>query len=207
MAKLNIIDYGISSRSVEEKREFLYNLDYQLKYIHEHDGYIRNMDPRNIYIDDDNHFPFFEDIYSISKSGFEDPNEIKIVNLLWLADLAFCLYLPEYHLENGLFSLDILSNNFEQLKTYFPDKDVNYYRGVFSNINTISYFSDYFQKIDNSNSKVAANAIQYIKSTPAGRAMALKDEESGLVNYVFITCVVFAIVILVLGFCFYFLKV
>lgn len=206
MAKLNIIDYGIASHSIEEKREFLYNLDYQLKYIHEHDGYVRNMDPRNIYVDDSNNFPYFEDFYSISKSGFENPNEIKKVNLLWLADLAFCLYLPDYHLENGLFSLEVLNSNFEQIKTYFPAKDVDYYRNIFSDIHDISYFSDYFQKTDSDNSKVAANAIQYIKSTPAGRAMALKDDESGLVNYVFITCVVFALVILALGVCFYILN-
>ena len=205
MEKLNIVDYGISSRSIEEKRQFLFNLDYQLKYIHNNDGYVRNVDFKNIYVDATNNFPYFEDIYSISKSGFDNPNEIKKVNLIWLANLAICLYLPEYRLENGLMSLEVLISNFDQVKSYIPESDVDYYRNILFNTDSISYFSDYLQKQNSSNSKMASNAMQYIKSTPAGRAMATNDSEAGIANYVFITCLVFALIILVLGLAIYLL--
>lgn len=197
MEKLNIIDYGISNLSMDEKRQFLYNLDYQIKYIHNNDGYVNNIDPSNIYIDSNNGFPFFEDIYSISKSGFTDSNEIKRINLLWLASLAISIYLPDYDLKNGLMSLEVLSNNFEQIKSFIPEEDIPYYRSIFSGTKTILYFSDYVQKLGVSNSNISSNAMKYIKSTPAGRAMAAIDSESGSINYVFITCVVFILIILV----------
>ena len=130
MEKLNIVDYNISSRSVEEKRQFLFNLDYQLKYIHNNDGYVRYIDSSNIYVDTNNNFPYFDDIYSISKGGFENPNEIKKVNLLWLADLAICLYLPDYKIENGLMSLEVLIDNFDRIKGYIPESDVSYYYDI-----------------------------------------------------------------------------
>ena len=199
MGKINIIDYSISSRSMEEKRQFLFNLDYQLKYIHNNDGYVRHIDSSNIYIDTDNNFPYFEDIYSISKGGFENPNEIKKVNLLWLADLAICLYLPEYKVENGLMSLEVLVNNFDKIKGYIPETDIPYYHDILTNRHSITYYSDYAQKQNDSNSRLASNAMQYIKSTPAGRAMASNDNEAGIANYIFITCFVFALVILMLG--------
>lgn len=205
MERVNLVDYGISTKTVEEKRQFLFNLDYQLKYIHDNDGYVREVDSNNIFVDINNGFPYFEEIFSISKGGFDDPNEIKKVNLLWLANLAVCLYLPEYNLENGLMSLDVLVNNFDKIKSYIPTEDLDYYHDVFTNSNSIMYYSDYIQKQNNSSSRLASNAMQYIKSTPAGRAMAINDNESGIANYVFITCFVFALLILVLGLVIYLL--
>ena len=180
MERVNLVDYGISTKTVEEKRQFLFNLDYQLKYIHDNDGYVREVDSNNIFVDINNGFPYFEEIFSISKGGFDDPND-------------------------GLMSLDVLVNNFDKIKSYIPTEDLDYYHDVFTNSNSIMYYSDYIQKQNNSSSRLASNAMQYIKSTPAGRAMAINDNESGIANYVFITCFVFAIVILALGLAIYLL--
>lgn len=196
MDKLNIINCGISSMPLESKREFIYNLDYQLKYIHDNGGYIRDITPQSIYVDPGTNFPYFENIYAVSKNIFRDSEMMKKYNLLCLANLAICLYLPEYNLESGLLSFGVLSSNFEKIKTFIPDEDVNYYRNVLLENDTSLYYCDYIQKIDSSNSMLSSNAIKYVKSTPVGRAMTEKSGESGLINYVFITCVVFSLVIL-----------
>lgn len=196
MEQINIIDYGISSMSLERKREFIYNLDYQLKYIHDNGGYIRDISPQDIYVDPETNFPYFENIYAVSKNVFQDSEMMKKYNLLCLANLAVCLYLPEYNLESGLLSFDVLSSNFEEIKTFIPDEDISYYRNVLLENDTSLYYCDYVKKISSDNSMLSLNAMKYVKSTPAGRAMTEKSGEAGLINYVFITCVVFSLVIL-----------
>ena len=114
---------------------------------------------------------------------------------------------PEYNLENGLLNLQVLSDNFDTIKTFIPSEDVNYYSDIILNASVnstlpFSYFSDYINK-KAATGNTHSNMIQYTKSTPIGRAMANSDNEAGMINYVFITCLVFALVMLTVLFAFY----
>ena len=200
MGDINIIDYGLSSASLEKKREFLYRLDLKLKNIHEQGGYLFEVNPKKISIDPASGEPYFDEIYTYSHQDFE---QMKKLNLVWMADLAVCLYFPEYNLENGLLNLQVLSDNFDTIKTFIPSEDVGYYSDIILNASMNSTLpSSYFNK-KAANGNTHSNMMQYTKSTPIGRAMANSDSEAGMINYVFITCLVFALVMLTVLFAFY----
>lgn len=207
MGDINIIDYGISNASLENKREFLYRLDLKLKNIHEQGGYLFEVNPKKISIDPASGEPYFDEIYTYSPNSYQDFEQMKKLNLVWMADLAVCLYFPEYNLENGLLNLQVLSDNFDTIKTFIPSEDVKYYSDIILNASVnstlpFSYFSDYINK-KAATGNTHSNMIQYTKSTPIGRAMANSDNEAGMINYVFITCLVFALVMLTVLFAFY----
>ena len=96
MEKKTIVEFGLSSMSMDYKREFLYKLDFMLKEIHESGGFVTSFDPNTIYITEDTRMPMFSSIRRFLPNE-EDQQNIKVANLLWMADLAFCLYLPDYN--------------------------------------------------------------------------------------------------------------
>lgn len=200
MDKVSIVDFNLSSMSMEYKREFFYKLDWAMKQIHESGGYVSDFDPNHIYVDQETRTPSFESIYPFSYT-YSDSKDLKKANMLFLADLAFCTYLPEYNLRNGLLNPEVLSSRFDDFSEYFPEEDVDYYRSIFTmdysddNIPVV-YYSDYINKKMENGSITSSNTMRYVKSTPAGRAMTASDGEAGYINYVFITCVVFAVVML-----------
>lgn len=198
--KQSIVDFNLSSMSMEYKREFFYKLDSVMKQLHESGSYVTNFNPDSILIDNVTRIPSFMQISTFS-SSYEDPRDLKKANMLWLADLAFCSYLPEYGLNQGLLNPEVLSLRFSDFQEYFPEEDIDFYREVFNmdfadDSVPVIYYSDYINKKTDNVSRSSGNAISYVKSTAAGRAMAGSDNEQGYINYIFITCVVLAIVIL-----------
>lgn len=201
MEKQNIIDFNLSSMSMEYKREFFYKLDLALKQIHMSGGFVSNFNPDSIYIDINTRTPSFEAVYPF-QTTYSDSEDVKKANLLWLADLAFCSYLPDYNLNSGLLNPEVVSLRFEDFKEYFPEDDVDYYRQIFTmnysdRTLTPSYYSDYIKKQLNDGSKSQSNGMHYVKSTPAGKAMSTRDSEAAYINYVFMTCVVLSFTILI----------
>ena len=211
MDKLSIVDFGLSSMSMEYKREFFYKLDFAMKQIHESGGYVSDFNPNHIYIDDMTRTPSFDSIYPFSYT-YSDINDLKKANMLWLADLAFCTYLPDYDLSNGLLNPEVLSSRFDDFKEYFPEDDVDYYRNIFTmdysdSSVLVAYYSDYINKKMENGSITSSNTMSYVKSTPIGKAMAANDNEAGYINYVFITSVVCAVVMLSIFAILYFMGI
>jgi len=200
--KQSIVDFNLSSMSMEYKREFFYKLDLVMKQLHENGSYVTDFSPNSILIDEVTRIPSFTQISTFS-SSYVDPRDLKKANMLWLADLAFCSYLPEYSLSQGLLNPEVLSLRFSDFQEYFPEDDVEFYRDVFNvdfadDSTPVIYYSDYINKKTGNVSRSSGNAISYVKSTTAGRAMAGSDNEQGYINYIFIASIVLAIVILMI---------
>ena len=208
MEKKTIVEFGLSSMSMDYKREFLYKLDSMLKEIHESGGFVTSFDPNTIYITEDTRMPMFSSIRRFLPNE-EDQQNIKVANLLWMADLAFCLYLPDYNLENGLLNPEVISMYFHDFKGYFPEEDVDYYASIFQldyslpNL-PVQYFSDYIdRKMSSNQASMYSNQESYSKSTLAGRMMSEKNN-SGYANYILMTSLVGSLLLLGIWFLFSF---
>ena len=128
---------------------------------------------------------------------------------LALANLAFCSYLPDYNLNYGLLSYDVINQHFNEFISYFPEIDRDYYKSIFIDSyenkklpSDIVYYSDYVIK-QHQNSSNSNSSLAYIKATEAGRAFANQDEAAFGHSFFFLTIVASIIVVLV-GFLIYF---
>lgn len=189
MGRLNIIDFGLSERTNDYKRNFFYKLDAQLKRIHQSGGIVRNFNPQSVFIDEETRTPSFQVVYPSSTAFFdgEDLKRAQIEDIEMLSSLAFCVYLSDgqsgYNLENGLLQFSILKNNMDFVTTYFPEEDMEYYSQVFNGMEEAVYYSDYIDhKMSQSSS--LGNSRTLTKSTEAGRAMAQNSGEAAYVNYI-----------------------
>lgn len=201
MDKMNIVDFGLPRMSSDYKRSFFYQLDRQLKMIHQNGGIVQNFSPFSIFVDEETRTPSFQAVYPTSRYYFdeEDQKQARVNDIKMLSTLVFCMYLsgeePEYSLGNGLLQFDVLKNNMDFTCTYFPEEDLDYYRQVFSEgLEEPIYYSDYIdQKMNSMNTRGHSNSLS--KSTEAGRALSPKNGEAAYVNYV-LTSVVVAVLTL-----------
>lgn len=215
MERMNMIDFSLSSMSQDYKRNFFYQLDKQLKQIHEAGGVVRNFSPQTITIDEETRVPSFPVVYPSSKLFYdqEDAQDAKLSDIRMLAILAFCTYLAgdsgEYHLEDGLLQFDVLANNLDFMKEYFPEEDWDYYQTIFSSSVPMTgslYYSDYIdEKMKGVGRGMSSSSKKLVNSTPAGRAMAKKDSEAAYVNYI-LSFVIVGISLLLSVFLFFQLK-
>lgn len=202
MGKVNIVEFGLHKMSDDYKRNFFYQLDSQLKAIHQNGGIVRNFSPQDIFVDEETRTPSFMAVYPSLKYYFdeEDKKQAQIENVSSLSTLAFCVYLSkeeeEYNLNNGLLQFDILKNNLAFTLGYFPEEDREYYLEVFgSDLERPLYYSDYIdKKMASSNSK--GESLSLSKSTPVGRAMSQRNGEAAYVSYILMFSVVGVITML-----------
>ena len=189
MGRLNIIDFGLSERTNDYKRNFFYQLDAQLKGIHQSGGIVRNFSPQSVFVDEETRTPSFQVVYPSSNLFFdsEDLKRAQKEDIEMLSALAFCVYLSDgqsgYNLENGLLQFSVLQNNMDFVATYFPEEDMEYYNQVFNDMNEPVYYSDYIDHKMNQTSSLG-NSRTLTKSTEAGRAMAQQNGEAAYVNYI-----------------------
>lgn len=212
MDKMNIVDFGLPRMSSDYKRSFFYQLDRQLKMIHQNGGIVQNFSPFSIFVDEETRTPSFQAVYPASRYYFdeEDQKQARVNDIRMISTLAFCMYLageePEYSLGNGLLQFDVLKNNMDFTCTYFPEEDLDYYKQVFSDgVEEPIYYSDYIdQKMNSMNTR--GNSISLSKSTEAGRALSPKNGEAAYVNYVLTFSIVGTLVMLGAFFLFYILS-
>lgn len=189
MGRLNIIDFGLSDRTNDYKRNFFYQLDAQLKRIHRNGGIVKNFNPQSIFLDEETRIPSFQAVYPNSNTFFDrdDLKRAQIGDIQMLSSLAFCVYLSDgqsgYNLENGLLQFDVLKNNMDFVTTYFPEEDMEYYNQVFHDKEEPIYYSDYIDRKMSQTSSLG-NSRTLTKSTEAGRAMAQNNGEAAYVNYI-----------------------
>lgn len=189
--KNSIVDFGLSKMSEGYKRDFFYQLDTQLKMIHQQGGIVRDFSPYSIFLDDETRTPSFRVIYPASKYFSDDTDRkfAQIDDIRMLATLTFGVYLSgiqeEYNIENGLFQFEVLRNNLDFTKQYFPEEDWEYYKRVFEeDLVEPIYYSDFVNRKISDSNKVSSNNRSLVKSTEAGKAMAQTDSESAYVDHI-----------------------
>lgn len=207
MAKVNLIDMNFKSLSLEEKRVAFVLMDVMLKRLHLKNLVVTDFSPENIYYD--NGFYYFRKVSANPVYYAANKEEAVFKNVLSLSNLAFCSYLPDYDLKQGLLNSDIVSNNFDNFVSYLPEDDRNYYRAVLVDsykqnrlVTDKVYYFDYIAGTSK-NSIAKGNSNMLVKATEAGRALANQDESAFGKDFFFLAMVTSLTLLLVGAFVYF----
>lgn len=180
MAKVNLIDMNFKNMSVEDKRVAFVLMDFTLKRLHLKNLVVTDFNPKHIYYEDGLYY--FEKVTSNPFYYANNMNEAVFKNVLGLSNLAFCSYLPDYDMRQGLFNHDIICEHFNEVAAFMPGDDRNYYKSVLVDsykenklVDGVGYYYDYIVK-KNKTEVSKGNSASLIKATEAGRALANQDE-------------------------------
>ena len=210
---LNLIDIGFNDYTVEDKREAFMILDIAMKKLHEEGKMVTSFDPKNIYFQDGIYF--YKYTADISPVLVDSKDAAVLHNVIGLSNLAFCTYLPNYDLKNGLMNPSVIRSNYRQYESVFSPEDKEYYRSVLvdsfenGNLPKIPYYYDYIANnlkdsdlSDRSNSSIRS----YVKATEAGKMMTEQNAESAFSTTFYLVCMVSAALIAFVGLGIYFLN-
>lgn len=206
--KVSLVDMNFKQLSVADKRVAFILMDAMLKKLHEKNMMVTDFSPDKIYYQDG--YYFFDSISSIS-SYYSSSKDVAIFsNVLALCNLAFCSYLPDYQLNQGLLNLDVICDNFENFSNYLPEEDRKYYKGILVDSynkgkveGNALYYADYVIELGHNNSS-NSNNLAYVKATEIGRALANNDNEAGFGYNLFLVAIVFSLIIGMVGIILYF---
>ena len=209
----NLIDLGFQNFSKEEKRNVFLILDMVMKEYHKKGYMITSFNPKDIYYE--NQLFSFSKYEKISPVSVNDESDAVLNNIISLANLAFCSYLPIYDINQGLLNSEVVSKYYPKFENNFIPIDRGYYRSVLvESVSTktmpeVPYLYDYIEKVmkntdlsDRSNSNVTA----FLKATEAGRLMTEKNDQAAFSTIFYLTCMVSAMLIAFAGIALYFLK-
>lgn len=192
--KVSLLDMDFKNLSVDEKRAAFVMMDIMMKKLHERNFMVTDFRPSQIYFQDGIYS--FEKVAPISSYYSDNKENAVLRNILGLSNLAFCSYLPDYHLELGLLSYGVINNNFDDFVSNFPEEDRDYYRTVFIDSynskklpSDTVYFSEHVIKQHRNSAKGSVSSLAYVKATEAGRAFSKHDEEGFGHNFFFLTIV------------------
>ncbi len=160
--RVNLIEYRRSYRSKEEIRNILYNLSKDMKRHHQNGEYIDDFSPRTISVCWTNPTDVvFTKYRRFGQIPLSDIITFKINDIKKLSLLAFCLFLDDYDLENGLLNMDVVKNSIGDNLNIFIDIDRDYYKSVFSSGNMF-YYCDYvdgrISKLEDNNKNSTMNS-------------------------------------------------
>lgn len=211
--KISLLDMNFKGFTVEEKRAAFALMDVTMKRLHERNLMVTDFRPNQIYFQDGIYF--FEKVSPINAYYSDNKENAILRNVLGLSNLAFCSYLPNYNLVQGLLSYDVIHQNFNSLLTYFPEEDQSYYKSIFIDSydskklpNDIIYYSDHIIKQHNNSSNRNVSSLAYIKATEAGRAFSkLDDNEAAFGHNFFFVTVVASLTVMLIGIILYFLFI
>ena len=209
----NLIDIGFQNFSKEEKRNVFLILDMVMKEYHKKGYMITSFNPKDIYYE--NQIFSFSKFEKISPVNANDEADAILNNIISLANLAFCSYLPIYDINQGLLNSRVVSKYYEKFENNFIPMDRGYYRSVLvGSVNTkklpeVPYFYDYIKNVmkdtDLSNHN-NSNVMAFVKATQAGKLMSDKNEEAAFSTIFYLTCMVASMLIAFVGLGLYFLK-
>lgn len=211
---VSLIDLDFKSFNMEEKRYFLMQLDLCMKRYHQHGFLITSFNPRDIYYEND--ILYFDKVAPFSPMNSNSREEGILNNIAGLSNLAFCSYLPDYDLKNGLLNLDVVSDGIDRFDGIFNEVDFKYYKSVFDGYKNkklpdIPYYYDYVDTYERNNpSSGKSTSMAYVKATEAGKLYSSQFEdgnESGFGNTFFFITMVMAMLILLSGAIFYFINI
>lgn len=206
--KINLIDLNFKNFSSEEKSAAFVIMDIMMKKLHDKNLMVTDFDPKNIYFQDGIYF--FDKVSPISDYYVDNKEKAILRNIMGLSNLAFCSYLPDYNLNYGLLSYDVINQHFNEFISYFPEIDRDYYKSIFIDSyenkklpSDTTYYSDYVVKQHQNSSNSNSSSLAYIKATEAGRAFANQDEAAFGHSFFFLT-IVASIIVALVGFLIYF---
>jgi len=210
MARVNLIDMNFKNMSVEDKRVAFVLMDFSLKRLHLKNLIVTDFDPRHIYCEDGMYY--FEKVTSNPYYYANDMDEAIYKNVLGLANLAFCTYLPDYDIAQGFFSHNVISDYFNIASGFIPSDDRDYYKSILVDsyrekklVADEIYFYDYTtNKVKDGSSIGYSNKL--VKATEVGKALA-NNEEAAFSRSFFLITLVACITILLIGLFVYFMLV
>ncbi len=204
--QLSLIDMNFQNLPYFEKRVAFALMDITLKKLHDKNMMVTSFEPSKVYYQDGVYF--FESVVPITNYYASNKEEAILRDLLGLSRLAFCSYLPNYSLQNGLLSLEVISNHFQDFSNIFPEEDKRYYQSILVDgyqkrkLPEVPYYYEYMAKLNQTGSSKATN-LAYVKATEAGKAFTDK-EEAAFGNTFFFLSVVASLTILLFGVVVYF---
>ena len=208
MARYNLVDIGFNDFTIDEKRYSLMLMDMAMKHLHEENKRIVSFEPNDIYYEDG--IFIFGKVADISPLVANDRNSAIIEDLVGLADLAFCAYLPAYNIKEGLLHPLAVHNRFEDFTKIFNDIDLGYYRSILVDayenrkLPDTPYYYDYVRKAETSNNKEASMSL--LKATEAGKLMADNNTEAAFSNVFLLVTVAACLVVEFIGVAIYYLN-
>lgn len=192
--KVSLLDINFKNLTLVQKRAVFLMLDMMMKRLHDNNLMITDFNPSQIYLQDGIYF--FGKVSPISDYYSDNKENAILRNVLGLSNLAFCSYLPDYNLGQGLLSYNVVNQNFNNFASYFPEEDRAYYKTILVDSfaskklpNDTVYYSDYIAKQQNSLGNGNSSNLALIRSTEAGRAFAQKDEAAFGHNFFFMAIV------------------
>ena len=193
-SKVNLLELNLKSFSLEEKRQVFLMLDLMMKRLHETDRMVTDFNPKNIYYQEG--IFLFDKVSPISAYYSDNKENAVLRNVLGLSNLAFCSYLPDYRLEQGLLSYDVVNQHFNNFVSYFPEEDRTYYKSILVDsystrklpVDTV-YYSDYIAKQQKTSGNSNLSNRVLVRSTEAGRAFAQENEAAFGHNFFFMAMV------------------
>lgn len=207
--KVSLLDINFKSFTPEEKRAALVLMDVMMKKLHSRNLMVTDFRPSQIYYE--NGIYSFEKVSPISDYYIDSKENAVLRNILGLSNLAFCSYLPDYDLRQGLLSYDVVYQHFNNFVSYFPEEDRDYYKSVFIDSynnkklpDDVVYFSDYVVKQHRNSSNNRTTSLAYVKATEAGRAIARQeDNEAAFGHNLFFLTIVASITVILMGMIFF----
>ena len=205
-SKINLLDLNLQSFSVEEKRQVFLMLDLMMKRLHESDMMVTNFKPSNIYYQEG--IFIFDSVDPISARNSDSKEDAILGNVLALSNLAFCSYLPDYSLKQGLLNDEVIHQHFNNFALHLPEQDRNYYKSILvDSFETkklpagVVYYSDHMAKQQSVMGN--RNGFAYVKSTEIGRVFA-QDNEAAFGHNFFFMAIAASVCVTLIGIVAYF---
>lgn len=186
------------SDDLKELKNIFFNMDLQMKSLHNSNYFITNFSIDTIFVGDRG--VVFSSVYLMDNDDHEHYINENIYYLACLELGVYCDFLNYINPNNR----EYLKNNFHEFSSFLPEDVSSYYNGVFVNDLRI-YLSDFVRaKINkdmiidsdsSSNSNTASKGVSITKSTLAGRLMSDNDNKSAA----FVRIVLFPFIILFLS--------
>lgn len=185
------------SYSIDKKKEAFVSLDAMMKELHKRNMMVLSFSVKDIAFE--NGIYYFLKTAPIDSHYADNKDDAIYKNIMTLSNLALCMYLPDFILNDSLLNHDTILQNFKDFKTYFPTGDANYYESILvdsynkRSLPEVKYYTDYLNKKShdlNGNN----NSMVMVKATEAGKAWA-REDEAAFTNTFLLLLSVFSITI------------
>lgn len=190
------------SYSLDKKKEAFISLDAMMKELHKRNMMVLSFSMSDIAYE--NGIYYFTKTASIDSYYADSKEDAIYKNVMTLANLALCMYLPNFILKDTLLNHDTIVQNFNNFKAYFPTGDANYYESILVDSYTKhslpenKYYTDYLNKKSNDLTG-NNNSMVMVKATEAGKAWAREDEAAFTNTFLLLLSVFSITVTLIIG--------
>ena len=149
-------------------------------------------------------------VENISPLIVNSPEDAVVYDVIQLSTLAFCSYLPNYELKNGLLDSSVISEKFDDFSNIIEETDRDYYKEVFINTRNTGtlpnpiYYHEYVEKKETMDSS-KGKSPSLIRATEAGKLMT-ENKEAAFGDIFFFVTITTSMLIGITGLLIFFLK-